>query len=126
MCFRTNTECYTYHLGARDSLRDFKRLSTRYAKYLVKKTILTVNSLSHVVEFQIFASSKTFSSCLYGPEVNAFQRACVESFDAVATITILKRRFFWSAYKTVDKTEIANVALEFGGKNVCNYKCGKV
>ena len=87
---------------------------------------LTVNSLSHVVEFQIFASPKTFSSCLYGPEVNGFQRACVESFDAVATITISQRRFFGSAYKVVDKNEIANVALEFGGNNVCNFKCGKV
>ena len=84
-----------------------------------------VNALSHVVEFQLFASPKTFSSCLFGPELNGFQRACVESYDAIATITISQRSFFGSAYKVMDKREIPNVALEFGGNSVCNFKCGK-
>ena len=87
---------------------------------------LIVNSISHVVEFQIFAPPTTFNSSLYGPEVNGFQRACVESFDAVATITFSQRRFFGSAYKVVDTKEIANVALEFGGNNVCNFKSRKI
>ena len=84
-----------------------------------------VNSLSHVVEFQIFASPKTFSSCLFGPELSGFQRACVESYDAIATVTISQRHFFGLEYKLLDKREIPNVALEFGGNNVCNNKCGR-
>ena len=48
MCFRPDTECYIHLLGARDfdsqsmktSQWDFECLSTRYAKHLLKNTIL--------------------------------------------------------------------------------------
>lgn len=86
---------------------------------------LTVRSLSHKVEFQIFGSPKTFSSCLFGPETKGFERACVESYDATATVVVSQMSLFGFMYKVVDKRIITNAALEFGGNNVCDYKCGK-
>ena len=86
---------------------------------------LTVKSMSHKLNFQISASPKTFSSCLYGPETRGFQRACVESYDATANIVISQSLMFGIGSKMIDKHTIPQVALEFGGNNVCTNKCGK-
>ena len=84
---------------------------------------LVAESLLYTVKFQIFSSQKAFSSCLFGPEVNGFQRACVESYDAQATIEVSQSLLFGMKYKIIDKHTITKVALEFGGNYVCGNKC---
>lgn len=86
---------------------------------------LTVRSFTHELEIEVFGSPKTFSSCLYGPETSGFRRACVESYDAMATITVRQGKLFGSSRKVIDKQTLMSVALEFGGNNVCGQKCGK-
>lgn len=82
---------------------------------------LNVTSLMHRLELKIFSLIESFSDCLLGPESEGFQPDCIESYDARAVVRAYVRTGLH--FKQVDDVEIRNVALEFGGKYVCNNKC---
>lgn len=84
---------------------------------------MSVNSLMYKMEINLAAPVSTLSSCLLGPETHGFVRACVESYDAEATITVSKRSFLPFQYNIVEQKTFKNIALEFGGHNVCNDTC---
>ncbi|XP_074642168.1 uncharacterized protein LOC141899642 [Tubulanus polymorphus] len=82
---------------------------------------ITVWSPLHKLQISIAGPLPTFSDCLYGPEANGFTRACVESFNSIATITAYSRRLL--GYTKIDEQVIPQSALEFGGFYVCNSRC---
>ncbi|XP_071094196.1 uncharacterized protein [Haliotis cracherodii] len=79
---------------------------------------LTAIGLVHTLHIYISSNTKAFSDCLYGPETTGFRRACVESYSATADILVFKKGML------MDKQHISHYAMEFGGKYVCNEKCG--
>ena len=84
---------------------------------------VTIKSLilKHKVVLSAFAKPKTFSKCLYGPEVTGFRPVCTESYDAVVKIVVYERSYF--TWKEIDRQTVKYSALEFGGAYTCNGEC---
>ena len=82
---------------------------------------LNLTGLFHKLAIKIVSPSSYFSECLLGPERDGFSPVCVESYDAVISVTAYKRRGF--DFVEVDRVDIYDAALEFGGKYVCKDKC---
>ncbi|KAH3883255.1 uncharacterized protein LOC127834112 [Dreissena polymorpha] len=85
--------------------------------------IVTTKGVLHEVEFSLEASPNTFSDCLLGPESMGFRPACVESYDARATVRVFVRNYIPWQYTLIDQQTFHGIALEFGGLHVCNNKC---
>lgn len=83
---------------------------------------IVAQGIRHILEVNISGPLRTFSDCLYGPEEAGFERACVESYDSIAT-TVVKKREFLKPAIMIDEQTIINSALEFGGEYVCGNKC---
>ena len=85
---------------------------------------LNLTGLLHKLVIKIASPAQYFSECLLGPEKEGFRRVCVESYDAVASVTAYKRHGF--DFVEIDHVDIHDAALEFGGKYVCKDKCSGV
>ena len=85
---------------------------------------MTANTALYQLHLQIYANPATFSNCLLGPMSTGFRPVCTESYDALARITVYKRKWwFWWSKRVVDTQEICMSALEFGGQYTCNHSC---
>ncbi|XP_053375726.1 uncharacterized protein LOC128545959 [Mercenaria mercenaria] len=84
---------------------------------------VSVYSLRYKLDINLVAPVATLSSCLLGPEMHGFVRACVESYDATATIQIYERNLLLFGYKLIEQKKFEKIALEFGGMHVCGGKC---
>ena len=82
---------------------------------------LDVRSLECHVVIQLYAAPNSFSSCLVTPQPDGFRLGCVESYTAVANITVHE-----VLYGVKDSQIIPLAALEFGGLYMCNGKCPDV
>lgn len=87
---------------------------------------ITIKSLflTRKVALSAFAKPKTFSDCLYGPEVTGFRPVCTESYDAAVKVTVYERSYL--TWKTVDEQILKKSALEFGGEYTCKGKCNNL
>lgn len=82
---------------------------------------LNVTGLDHRLAINIGSLPGYMSQCILGPEKNGFKPACVESYGARASVRVYKRVDFH--FNEIDRAEMQNVGLEFGGKYVCTTKC---
>lgn len=82
---------------------------------------LRAESLDCLVIFDVSTDPNFLSSCLITPQVTGFKLGCVESFNAVANITVFQRHGLSMIH--TDSQIIEMAALEFGGEFMCNGKC---
>lgn len=82
---------------------------------------LKVESLDCAVTFVLTAHPDSFSSCLEAPGAAGFQKGCVESYTATATITVFQRK--GGSMVLSDNHTITMAALEFGAACMCNGRC---
>ncbi|KAK7088546.1 uncharacterized protein [Littorina saxatilis] len=85
---------------------------------------LNLTSVDHKLALKVSSPMSSFSDCLLGPEKYGFRPACVESYNAVASVRAYKRNYFH--FEEVDRAEIPQAALEFGGTYVCKQKCSGI
>lgn len=85
------------------------------------QVILKVQSFTHVVVFEVSAPPKSFSVCLSAPMRDGFRKGCVESFVAVANITVYHRHVF--SLTAIDTQTVYLSALEFGKAYMCDGQC---
>ncbi|CAH1785519.1 unnamed protein product [Owenia fusiformis] len=114
-----------YLIGYRNPLKGFD-LSFRPVDNLIElihndgcngEIAVKAVGIYYSVHFYISAKIGTFSECLYGPETNGFRKACTESYNAKANISVYRLGTL------VDTHTIHNSALEFGGDFVCRKRC---
>ncbi|RUS75128.1 hypothetical protein EGW08_017112 [Elysia chlorotica] len=79
---------------------------------------LDVRSVECHVVIQLSAAPSSFSSCLVTPQPDGFRPGCVESYTAIANVTVHE-----PLYGIKDSQIIPLSGLEFGGLYMCNGKC---
>ena len=77
-----------------------------------------VSSIECQMVIHLGAAPDSFSSCLVTPQPDGFRLGCVESYSAVANITVHNR-----VSGVRDHQIIKLAGLEFGGKFMCDGKC---
>ncbi|XP_005107479.1 uncharacterized protein LOC101859266 [Aplysia californica] len=82
---------------------------------------LVSESLECKVIYQLSAPLGSFSDCLFTPQYKGFRPGCLESYRAVANITVYQRHFV--EMELTDHQVVKLAALEFGEEYMCHGKC---